>query len=230
MNLITALKSNQQNIGRVLSIDYRRLPFFVFDFTENNQELEKVNMSDTVEFSRYIRSKISENNARFGIGRYNENRTIYDHSNLFDGDARRTIHLGIDLWVSPGTEVLCPIKAKVHSFNNNSGNGDYGPTIILEHNLDAVKFYTLYGHLSLDSIENLEVGQIFNVGDVIGKIGNFPVNGNWPPHLHFQIIMDMQGKEGDFPGVASIEERQKYLDLCPNPNLILNINFLYIKR
>lgn len=227
MDLINVLRLNRQAIGRVLSIDYRRLPFFVFDFTRNNQELEKVNMSNTAEFSRYVKSKISENNAQFGIGRYDENRTIYDHSDLFDGEIRRTIHLGIDLWVEPGTEVLCPIKARVHSFrNNNAGNGDYGPTIILEHELNGVRFYTLYGHLSLDSLENLEAGQEFNMGDVIGRVGSYPTNGDWPPHLHFQLVTNMRGEMGHFRGVASIENRGEYLELCPNPNLILQINGL----
>ncbi|MEP6913389.1 MAG: response regulator, partial [bacterium] len=46
-------------------------------------------------------------------------------------------------------------------------------------------------------------------------------NGDWPPHLHFQIIEDMRVHEGDYPGVCSISERAKYLNNCPNPDLIL---------
>lgn len=223
MNIITALESNKEQIGLVLSLDYRRLPFLIFDFTQNNIDLAKINIADTNEFSSFINAKLLAHNAKFGIGRYDENRTIYDHSNLFDGDIRRTIHLGVDLWVPAEEEVLCPIVGKVHSFKNNDSDGDYGPTIILEHELDGVTFYTLYGHLSLESLKNIEVGQEFQRGTRIGRVGNYPINGNWPPHLHFQIISDMHEKQGDFPGVASHEDREKYLELCPNPNIILQI-------
>ena len=48
-------------------------------------------------------------------------------------------------------------------------------------------------------------------------------NGNWPPHLHFQIIEDMELKEGDYPGVCTSANREKYLANCPNPDLILTL-------
>ena len=66
----------------------------------------------------------------------------------------------------------------------------------------------------------------FTAGEQIAKIGNYPINGNWPPHLHFQLITDMQGKKGDFYGVSSLEDRNHYLEICPDPNLILNIRSL----
>ena len=132
----------------------------------------------------------------------------------------------MDIWAKARTPIFAPLKGKVHSFKNNNKFGDYGPTIILKHKIERVKFYTLYGHLSLDSIQNLEKGQIFNKGEKLAKIGNYPENGGWSQHLHFQIITDMQGLEGDFPGVASLKDREKFLELCPDPNLILRIEKL----
>ena len=99
------------------------------------------------------------------IGKYNEDRTIYT-AKQYLGKNPRTIHLGIDLFAPPGTKILCPVDGKVHSFQNNQGEGDYGPTIILEHN----GFYTLYGHLTLSSIENLEIGQEFKAGFLITPV------------------------------------------------------------
>jgi len=225
MNLKNFLRQNSNLFGRVISLDYNSCPAFIFDFSRKNKELQKTRLTGTQEFSNYIFNTLKKNNAGFGIGKYNENRIIYQ-SDLFSGKEKRTIHLGIDLWVPPETSVLAPLKGIVHSFANNEGDGDYGPTIILEHNLNSIKFYTLYGHLSIDSLNNLKVGKVFEKGEIIGKVGNFPDNGNWPSHLHFQIIKDMQGKCGDFPGVASKEKAKEFLEICPDPNLILGIKEL----
>jgi len=190
----------------------------VLDLTSNNQELKKIN-PHSKEFTDYIFNKL---NGRIGIGKYNENRTIYNQSGLFSTEAR-TVHLGIDLWVKKNTSILAILDSKIHSFHNNNHFGDYGPTIILEHEECGLKFYTLYGHLTEDSLNGIDKGQIIRKGKQFAKVGSEKVNGNWPPHLHFQIILDMQGKEGDFPGVASATDRQKYLKICPDSNLLLRI-------
>jgi hypothetical protein len=48
-------------------------------------------------------------------------------------------------------------------------------------------------------------------------------NGHWPPHLHFQLIIDMGKAKGDYPGVCKYSEREKYLDNCPDPGFILSM-------
>jgi murein DD-endopeptidase MepM/ murein hydrolase activator NlpD len=81
----------------------------------------------------------------------------------------------------------------------------------------------LYGHLSLNSIKNLYEGKNISKGEVIAEFGMRFENGNWPPHLHFQLIEDMQAWKGDYPGVCRFSERQQWLDNCPDPNLILQM-------
>ncbi|MBI2578207.1 MAG: peptidoglycan DD-metalloendopeptidase family protein [Candidatus Aenigmarchaeota archaeon] len=217
------LRRNKDRIGRVISFDLNKEKIFVFDFTEDNEELRKIDIRSAEEFDRCVKETLRLNNAAVGIGRYNEDRTIYRHSSLF---AERTIHLGIDVILPAGTKIFSPLDAAVHSFHNNRGHGDYGPTIILQHELGGTVFYTLYGHLSEESLEGRKEGQEIQMGEAIGEIGNFSVNGQWFEHLHFQVIADMHGMKGDFPGVASIEQREKYLKLCPDPNLILRIEKL----
>ncbi|MFN4145393.1 MAG: peptidoglycan DD-metalloendopeptidase family protein [Runella sp.] len=191
------------------------------DFTENNQELATLDLQHTAIFSQYILNKLHQANATVGIGGYNEHRTIYRRSPHFQQtDEPRCIHLGIDIWTKAGTHVFAPLEGSVHSFANNAHFGDYGPTIILEHILEDQTFYSLYGHLSLDSLEGLYEGQKVEKGQPIASIGPYPENGDWPPHLHFQLITDMLGLKGDFPGVCTLSEREKFLQLCPNPNLI----------
>ncbi len=85
------------------------------------------------------------------------------------------------------------------------------------------RFHTLYGHLSRSTLEHLSVGQSLAAGEVLAEVGDLQENGGWPPHLHFQIINDDPGDTGDYPGVAAPSERARFLELCPDPNLILGI-------
>jgi len=152
---------------------------------------------------------------------------LYRHSPLFDGEAeRRSIHLGIDLFVVEGTRIRSPLPATVHSSADNAALGDYGPTVILEHELYGTRFFTLYGHLSRTSLDELEEGDPLAAGTTVGEVGDIHENGGWPPHLHFQIICDLLDQAGNFPGVAAPSERKLFLDLCPDPNLILGIPVL----
>ena len=223
MLLSTVLKKNKDLFGLVIPSDYRTSKVISLDLTSNNPELKSFSMADTKKFSAYIDKKLKREKTKIGLGSYCEDRCIYDHSSLFSGCERRTIHLGIDLWINAGTKVLAPLDAKVHSFNNNKGKGDYGPTIIQEHRLEGTIFYTLYGHLSEKSLKGLNKGKIFKKGEIIGRVGNYPINGDWPPHLHFQIIGDILDKKGDYPGVSSNSDIKRFRNLCPDPNLILQI-------
>lgn len=197
------------------------------DFTENNHELTDDILSDTLKFSDYINRQLSNKNARYGIGGYAEHRTLYRHSIVFDGEKPgeepRRLHLGIDIWGKPNTAVMAPLNGIVHSFAFNNAAGDYGATIILTHRLADISFHTLYGHLSLNSIKNLQEGNRIEKGDVIAEFGIPAENGHWPPHLHFQIIIDLQGWKGDYPGVCKYSETEKYLSNCPDPDMILQM-------
>jgi murein DD-endopeptidase MepM/ murein hydrolase activator NlpD len=84
-------------------------------------------------------------------------------------------------------------------------------------------FFTLYGHLSFDSIANLHIGQRIVARAIVGRLGGPEVNGDYPPHLHFQIIKDLQGNFGDYPGVCNANAVEFYKDTCPDPNFILKL-------
>ncbi|UCF95475.1 MAG: aminotransferase class III-fold pyridoxal phosphate-dependent enzyme, partial [Desulfobacterales bacterium] len=163
-----------------------------------------------------------------GLGCYDEARLLYTTDEFaVPTDAmpeRRTIHLGVDLFMASGAPVYAFWEGTVHSFQNNPAYLDYGPTIILEHQTDAGdRFYTLYGHLHPEALDGLAAGRPIRQGDLIARIGEPPANGGWPPHLHFQIITDMLGEEGTFPGVARPSQRRVWTSLCPDPNLILKV-------
>ncbi len=223
-SLVAVLESCRSHAASVLPFDLRAGGLVTFDFTEASLDMNFIAINDVAGFTERLYDRVAEAEVPVGIGRYDEDRVLYRHSPLFDGEIeRRSIHLGIDLFVVEGTEVRSPLSAQVHSLADNHQLGDYGPTVILQHEVEGCSFFTLYGHLSRDTLDNLVVGQHLERGDSFARIGDIHENGGWPPHLHFQIIADLMGREGDFPGVAAPSERARYLELCPDPNLLLGI-------
>lgn len=220
------IKNCTKEFTPVISTDYKQKDFVYIDLSEVSQDLKDIEIPSATAIKTAIDEFVSAKKAKVAFGGYNEKRNLYKRSVIFNNDkssSPRDIHIGLDLWVEPGTAVLAPLDGTVHSFQDNEGLGNYGPTIILEHNISERTFYTLYGHLTRQSLNKLSFGQIVEAGDKIGAVGSSKVNGEYAPHLHFQVIDDLQGNMGDYPGVASKEDLELYLSNCPDPNLLLKI-------
>lgn len=198
------------------------------DMSAGNQALQEIDLMDSHAFSSHIQNILRNKQKKFALGGYAENRTIYRRSQVFaQADSLfRNIHLGVDIWSGPGTMVFCPLYGRVHSYNDNMGFGNYGPTLILEHYLEDQVIYSLYGHLSRKDLKYLRPGQVFFGGEKIGHLGETEENGHWPPHLHFQLILDLENRKGDYPGVCAEKEIDKYLSNCPDPSLWLGLPVL----
>ncbi|RED48404.1 peptidoglycan DD-metalloendopeptidase family protein [Seonamhaeicola aphaedonensis] len=209
----------------VLDTSIPRSQYTPINLSENNHDLNIVNVSSVKKLGNFVSNHIKIHKASVAYGGYLEVRNIYKRSQHFNKqtEEERNIHLGIDFWSQEGTPIYAPLEGQIHSFKNNINFGDYGPTIILEHNIDNILFYTLYGHLSLESLQNLKVGQVYKQGEKIAVLGDENINGNYPSHLHFQIIKDLQGNQGDYPGVCSKKDLEFYSKNCPDPNLLLKI-------
>jgi murein DD-endopeptidase MepM/ murein hydrolase activator NlpD len=159
------------------------------------------------------------------FGGYGEDRSLYTQA-LFapEGDEPRTVHLGVDVFAPAGAAVYTPLSGRVHSSRINDNPGDYGPTIILEHTpIAGLTFHTLYGHLDRDSMKGLKPGTAFMAGEKIAELGTKRENGGWPPHLHFQIILEIGNAKGDYPGVCKRSERDHWLSICPDPGPLLGL-------
>jgi murein DD-endopeptidase MepM/ murein hydrolase activator NlpD len=223
-SLVDLIAANRGQCHPVIPFDLAAGGAAIFDFTDRSTDFAHIDINDAAGFTERLFSRVAAAELPVGVGRYDEDRMIYRHSPLFDGDAeRRSIHLGIDLFVVEGTEVATPLASIVHSVADNTGLGDYGPTVILEHEIDGRRFWTLYGHLGRRQVERLEICSALVAGEVFAEVGDIDENGGWPPHLHFQLITDLLGRSGDFPGVAAPSERDHWLELCPDPNIILGI-------
>ncbi|WP_373493395.1 peptidoglycan DD-metalloendopeptidase family protein [Aquiflexum sp.] len=193
------------------------------DFSPSNTDLIEVNLSDTHQFNDYVFGLLEQSGKKYGIGGYFEHRAIYSRSAVFATELQdfRNIHMGVDIWAEAGTPVFAPLDGIVHSFKDNAGFGNYGPTIILEHELRGEKLFSLYGHLAVMDLAHIQVGTAISKGEGFCQLGPFPENGDWPPHLHFQLMWDLLGNWGDFPGVCSHREIEKFKNICPDPNLLI---------
>jgi len=228
------LQKNQAGFRSVVDFDAATEKIAPLNLSASNTGLTEEIYSNTKSFSEYIDNKRKEQQAKFLIGGYGELREMYKRSLLFDEEKKyaiekstaeqpRRLHIGVDIWGPEKTLVYVPLGGMVHSFAFNNNFGDYGATIILQHQLETLVFYTLYGHLSLADIAPLKEAKFIGRGELLAHFGGPKENGNWPPHLHFQIISDIGLYKGDYPGVCAEKERQYYLGNCPDPDLILNL-------
>jgi 4-aminobutyrate aminotransferase-like enzyme/Ser/Thr protein kinase RdoA (MazF antagonist) len=199
----------------------------VLDLSVGSNDVESpLQLADHQSFGDLIARKLKTAEVEIGIGRYNEPRLIYSGEQYLEpGNESRTVHLAVDIFVKNGTPVLSVYDGVVHSFRDNSSPLDNGPTIVIEHKTTSSgpPFYVLYSHLTSNSLDGLSVGTLVKKGEEIGRVGAYPENGGWPPHLHFQLIVDMMGEKGDFYGVAPPSKCPVWLSICPDPNLILQI-------
>lgn len=216
---------NQLNCAKVISneIDYSK--YVALDLSLNNKELKNHILDTAHDYEKFIQNHLDKNNAKIAFGGYKETRNLYKRSAVFKNNVsdERNIHIGLDLWINEVAPIYAALDGKIHSFQNNTDLGDYGPVIILEHIIDGFTFHTLYGHLSEESLVGKKIGQIVEKGEQIGNLGLPPINGDYAPHLHFQIIIDMEGKFGDYPGVCSSNTLGFYSENCPDPNFLLKI-------
>lgn len=180
---------------------------------------------DLADFTARMEALRASRGVDFLFGGYNELRDFYQRSELFDaGEEPRRLHLGVDIWGPVGTPVYAFMGGMVHSVAYNEAFADYGATMILLHQLEGVSFYSLYGHISKRDIAAVAPGQYVVRGQEIAHFGEPEENGQWPPHLHFQLILDMGGRQGDYPGVCRFSEREEWLANSPDPAAVLGIS------
>jgi 4-aminobutyrate aminotransferase-like enzyme/Ser/Thr protein kinase RdoA (MazF antagonist) len=224
--IVDWLSERTASFGALTMPDARAARTLVLDLSIGSPELAGPHVwGDLETFTRILFDRMREAGAAIGIGRYDEARAFYA-SAIFrrpgnDGSQARTVHLGYDLFAPAGTPVLAPLGGVVHALRDNAGVLDYGPTVLLRHEVEpGLELFTLYGHLAHASLTTHIVGERVRQGETIGWLGDEGVNGGWPPHLHFQIVTDLLDRDGEYPGVAVPHERAVWLSLSPDPALI----------
>jgi len=221
--------ARQPAIAPVLAIDPQREPSIVLDLSVASTLVAGEPSANTEPLlTSRVNAEMRAANVPLAIGRYDEPRLIYVAPAFETGNGpageHRTIHIGLDLFAPVGTPVFAPLDGTVHAWADNRAPQDYGPVIVLRHETDdRTEFFTLYGHLSRKSLDDLEVGRTVRAGEKIATLGPAAVNGGWTPHLHLQLITDLLDLGTDFPGVARPSQRDVWRALCPDPNLIARV-------
>jgi murein DD-endopeptidase MepM/ murein hydrolase activator NlpD len=87
------------------------------------------------------------------LGRYLEDRRVYD-SDAFATELpgeRRTLHLGVDVFLDAGEPIRAPLDGVVRDSAHRPAARDFGGVVLLDHETaDGVRFHTLYGHLAAE--------------------------------------------------------------------------------
>lgn len=186
---------------------------------------------NNIDFNYKIDQLHKNNPDTLFAGGYLEARPVYS-TNSFkidgnNGPEYRTYHLGMDFWLKKNTPIHAFCDAEVFGFVDNAIDKDYGPTIILKHSINKdLSFFTLYGHLSKKCLNPLKKGMKIKKGEKFAEAGHSTENGNWPPHLHFQIILDLFDQDTNYPGVCSPTQLAVWSSVCSDPGELLNSNEL----
>lgn len=226
-HVVQWLRQNQPGFASVVDLDLRSVRAAQFDLSVGSALLagdERENAAGPL--TERLFAQLHNARASIGINGYDEARVFYT-SAAFAGPTplseTRTIHMAIDLTLPAGAALYAPLAGVVHGFVDATDRLDYGPVIVLRHMAGDTPFYTLYGHLSRESLAGLRVGAPVARGERIAWIGAAPINGDWWPHVHFQIITDMLDIACNFNGSALASQREVWRSISPDPNLILGI-------
>ena len=183
-------------------------------------------------FEVMLREQVDGDPTAIGVGGYGEARLVYTAPEFATSDdaadERRTVHLAVDVWTRADAPLHVPRSGRVHRVHDNTARLDYGPVVILEHETDeGVPYFSLYGHLSARTLTHVRVGDTLTAGDVLGFVGTPPRNGDWAPHVHVQVILDLLDLDVDYPGVGVPSQRSTWLGLSPDPALLLGLPTAY---
>jgi len=214
------LREKQDIPAPVRDVGFRAGSSKILDLSPGNPDLP-VDSPD-----QHITAAPDNDETEISVGRYDEPRLIYTDEAFavpHSTGERRTIHLGLDLFAPAQTPVYAPLAGIVHACADRNSPQDYGPVIILRHETGELVFYTLYGHLTRESLSAVETGQYIQAGEAFAAIGCREINGGWPPHLHLQVITELLDLSDAFPGVCRASQREVWKSFCLDPNLIVRI-------
>ncbi len=215
--------------SEVMILDFSQIPEGILD-SRNIQhffietQLAGRNPRLPEERQRFNNQFLAETNKKYLIGRYAENRVAMLQGSSIAAEGR-TYHLGIDIFTQELEAVSAPLPGRVVRAGQEAGAHTYGYYLILEHEIEGRKIYTLYGHLS-QSLP--EVGQTFSAGEPFAHLGDFAngENGGWSRHVHFQLLTELPPENVIPIGYSTINNLPQNCAQFPDPNLLLRLNNL----
>lgn len=140
-----------------------------------------------------------------GVGRWAEPRLIYAQWPAIEPP--HTVHLGVDVFAAPGTEVRTPLAGTVQNAEDN--------VVVLAHDTPAGVLYTRWSGLR----QALTPGDTIGAGQRLGDVVDVDDEVALPAHLHVQAGLLLL--HNDLPALARSDEQDLWLALCPNPATLL---------
>jgi 4-aminobutyrate aminotransferase-like enzyme/Ser/Thr protein kinase RdoA (MazF antagonist) len=221
------LEKNAHDFAPIVRPDVERPKVAVLDFSASGPAAAQWASLDAAKAEARIMAQIGSEHAAFGIGLYGEDRVIYqgDAFQTSVEGARRSVHLGVDIFAPAGEPVSAPFAGTVAFIHDDAVSFGFGPTVLLQHETEeGIRFWTLYGHLSREGVAKLSVGQPVARGEVFAAFGAAEENGNWAPHLHFQIVTDHLGLGGRMHGVGVRDQWQVWREVSPDPSVVFGLS------
>jgi hypothetical protein len=177
-----------------------KTPYDFVPINLNQLFIQNKHLIPSVKDPYYI-NEVLRNLRMFTYGGYGENRKDVWNGTYLD-ETNGYFHLGVDINVYKNTPVFSPMDTKVIDvFTDTDTKIGWGGRVILQN--EKNKPFIIMGHLDPISI-NVKKGQHLNTGELIGKVGTWPTNGNTFEHLHLQLrmtsdfdTMDGYGTESD---------------------------------
>ena len=198
----------------------------VFDLSTGSRvDGHDIESLDVEALSGLIDEQMARAGTGFAFGRYGEPRGLYNNENFIDTDAgeARTIHLGIDVFCAAGTAVHAPLAGEVETRRTERhGTWLWPDDGSAPQRRPAGVFHLVRDTSAKTPSSGVADGQSIAAGEQIASVGAPPGNGNWPPHLHMQLILDLAGLGGDFPGVAAPSRQDYWCALSPSPAVVLS--------
>ncbi|WP_405565377.1 peptidoglycan DD-metalloendopeptidase family protein [Polaribacter sp. Asnod6-C07] len=221
-NFINWVKNRQFSLKELFPT-IQKTALYPIDLSINNSTVKtEAEFNNPTFFEAQLLAIQNKNPEKIIAGGYLEKRALYtsDIYNAENSSEKRNIHLGVDFWLPENTAVHAILDGEIVCAIHQKDLKGYGGFIILKHQFQKLKFYTLYGHLSEESILKFNLNDVIKAGEKIGDLGNYNENGEWVPHLHFQVILSLLKYKNDFPGVVLESELDYWKKICPNPNLL----------
>lgn len=219
------LAAHRADFAPVVGVDFAQAPPHVLDLGIGSPLLGADPAHGRGEpLAAAIAAELQRAGASVGVGRHDEARFTQGAYGCIGVEQPvaelATVHLGMDLFVSAGTEVHAPLAGVVCALATRGGEA----CVVLHHSpTGAPEFFTLYHHLAADSVTALVQGRHVGRGQVLGMVAASTQNGGEPPHVHFQIALDLLDRGADFPRQVPVVERAAWSALSPDPNLLLGV-------
>jgi len=174
------------------------------DFSVRTDALRFGDWSDPVAIAAAVSRAAASSPGATAVGRYGERRLVHDRGPGREEPA--TVHLGTDIFLPEGTDVLAPLAGRVLRARGRE------LSISVQHGL----ILRLAG-----IVPTSNVGDDVGPGQRIGSVAAPGPEERLPAHLHVQLA---RGSIEELPGLAPASLAGAWLSLCPDPGPLLGLD------